>query len=362
MTLVVLMTYGPYTLAGTLNLALPQQSDHRIVLHGAVGDNRGIAGMVPQTAPSHLVTSLNCRPVGSYSYRYLVGREHAEYTHTAVWYAPWGCYVKNTPVVNNATESAIGTDVQGMPQTAAFLAGQGQSLASLAFRVGQRAGRSIRDTWSLDPDVLNQDYYCDPADTVEERLYKGDGTKLLASFSYQGVVVLEFAYSPLKMILNYRTTLINDDLVLAYSHPVGYTIPPGLVGNALALATALDADIQAAGGCVQLRLDTIQTTSRTDFVADNASLDVYGIFTFTGSFMAVPGIPRPVLNLQLVPPNVLLSWDSANNVLYHLESRDTLSVGGWGPVGGVRVGNGLQLQTPVPLEAAQFFQLQAEPQ
>jgi hypothetical protein len=87
------------------------------------------------------------------------------------------------------------------------------------------------------------------------------------------------------MILDYQTADLDDDIISAYSDPVGYTLAAGLGGNELGLAEAIISDFDLYGGQAQLRFQNIQTASREDY---GTLTDFTGVFSFDGSVQAIP--------------------------------------------------------------------------
>ena len=91
------------------------------------------------------------------------------------------------------------------------------------------------------------------------------------------------------MIIDYVTPDMNDDIIQAFSNPVGCSQSGGLSDT--------NPDLS------QPRFDSIQTASRTDF---SNPPNFFGVFSFSGSVQAVPE-PGPValLGVATAGPGLL---------------------------------------------------------
>jgi hypothetical protein len=240
---------------------MPGLSANRINMQGLNFTDGGNSGVVAMSPFSHAVISQNAAPQNAY--QWIMGHEGADY------------------IGNTATDTATATSLTGMSATTTFFSGAGD-MNLLTFRFSSTGASS--DAWSLGTDTLGVNWWGNGGSTIEERIYAATPANVEATLCYNGTAIISFGYTPIYMLIDYKTTDLEDDEIKAYSDPVAATKLSGLSGDADNLANALIADITAAGGLAQLNLDTFQTATRQDIY----QVPGYGIFSFTGSIMAVP--------------------------------------------------------------------------
>lgn len=187
--------------------------------------------------------------------------------------------------------AAKATGQSGLTQLDAFMTINALVYSDIAFFFGPKAGEDLTETWNLGADIISQDWYGDLTSSVEERIYQANPDNVVVGLAYQGMPIIEFGYSALYEILDYGPTAENDDdTIQAFSDPVAATAVDALAGDALGLATAFLADVNANGGLVQLRFDTFQPIS---YLVHDSFEFTSSQYLFSGSIQVVSAVPEP---------------------------------------------------------------------
>lgn len=163
--------------------------------------------------------------------------------------------------------------------------------ANVDLRFGSSTGTAT-DTWSLGSDIAGVDYYLDVLYNAEERIYRADSNKVEIGIYYDGTKVITLNYSPIYMLLDYNTSDPADDVIQAYSDPVGFNVVSGLTGTAADFSNALASEINALGGSLQLVFNSIQPASLVTGYSSTYG-DNYGLFSAYGSLQVVSLTPVP---------------------------------------------------------------------
>jgi len=251
-------------------LVLPAASGRSLDM---IGNNTqsagGVAGYIQ--APGfvgHPIISLNGN-LSDHAYYFLMGAEA-----TGV-----GNYTDTSKINTSAPSGGF----SNMAATQGYISLNALDATKLTLRFG--ATGAATTGWSLGGDVNGTNYSASGNSTMEYRIYTAPPANVGSGLYYNNTKLLSFGYTPLYMIIDYATANMNDDIIQAYSAPVGYTQADGLSGSNLGLAQSLISDFNAGGGLAQLRFDSIQTASRTDY-SNNPNF--FGIFSFSGSVQVVP--------------------------------------------------------------------------
>lgn len=259
----------PIALHAQLNLAMPAASLNEMPLSGSptTTDHGGIAAI---SFTAHSAATANPYASAGNAYRYIGGAETlgAGFASSASIYLPAFPFSQSNLIATNNT-------------------------ANVDLRFGSSTGTAT-DTWSLGSDIAGVDYYLDVLNNAEERIYRADPTKVEIGIYFDGTKVITLNYSPIYMLLDYNTSDPTDDVIQAYSDPVGFNVVSGLTGTSADFANALATEISAAGGYLQLAFNSIQPASVVTGYS-NAYGDNYGLFAASGSLQVVSltAVPEP---------------------------------------------------------------------
>ncbi|MEC4812537.1 MAG: hypothetical protein SAK29_04575 [Scytonema sp. PMC 1069.18] len=260
----------------------PIDSDDRLSLLGEVEQNQGYTAFFnrDRSAPDggHADISLNAS--GNGAPYYVTGRQGSP---------------EDPP--SGATRTSSVTDIAGFPTLSSFLSSNGISFNSLGVSLGQKSDRAFTETWNLGEDKLGQDWFASPDSTIEERIYTANPNAVEFFLSYGNTKIVDFGYSDLYSVLDYGpTTVVSDDIDLAFGDPVRVKKVAGLNPFEDALATAFLQDVDAAGGGVQLYIDD-RNVSDQNIALGNGFFAIN--LRFVGDLRAVP-VPEPTSVIALL--------------------------------------------------------------
>lgn len=293
---------------GRLGLSYPPQSAQYLTFsssatQGTVGFNQTGKFAGAGNGKGHLITSSNVYPAGSPAPYYLTGRERAPQT---------------TPGDATAQVSAVA----GFSNFTAAMQSLGLVLSDFKFNYGQR-GTNCTQTWNLEADTLDTDYWLSPASTVEERVYRAQPDQVEMLITYQNTPWIYLSYSPLFWTVDYATVSALDDVTKCFSNPMQATPASNLSGAALATAQAFLQDV-GSGGFLQARFDGIQPATQQTFRKGYEG----GNYSFTGKLQLVS---PPTLRMSPQTNGLALTWDAPWDG-YQLQTSSSFD-GPWRDVG-----------------------------
>lgn len=263
-------------------LSRPIDSAYTLNFSGLPTDNQGYSAFfnLDSSAPDFGHRDISLNASGNGAPYYVTGRQGSP---------------QEPP--NGATRTASVTEIAGFPTLSSFLTSNEITLSNIGISLGQRSDRSFTETWNLGDDILGEDWFASPDSNIEERIYTANPDDVEVFLSYGTTRIASFGYSDLYSVLNYGpTTLLSDDIDIAFTAPTRATRVAGLDPFADALANAFLEDVAAGGGGVQLVIDDREVDD-SSFTTGNG----FGIINLraVGSLRAVR-VPEPSSVLGLL--------------------------------------------------------------
>ncbi|MGN6555132.1 MAG: hypothetical protein ACTHLW_15600 [Verrucomicrobiota bacterium] len=312
---------------GRLGLSYPPQSAQYLTFsssatQGTVGFNQTGTLAGAGNGMGHLITSSNAYPAGSIAPYYLTGRERP-------------------PQTTSVDATAQASAVAGFSNFTAAVQSLGLVLGDFKFNYGQR-GTNYTQTWNLETDTFDTDYWLSPASTVEERVYRAQPDQVEMLITYQNTPWIYLSYSPLFWTVDYTSVSALDDVTKCFSNPMRATPASNLSGAALATAQAFLQDL-GNGGFLQARFDGIQPAAQQTFLKGFEG----GNYSFTGKLQLVS---VPTLRMSPQTNGLALTWDASWDG-YQLQTSSSFD-GPWR-----RVGTTVNRMIITPSEQIRLFRL-----